>query len=371
MNSNSKHNLSIETSKKINIQFKRIKNRSKYKGKKKYSIILILLLIIANYYIIFNYSVHKQIFHIKKTFNAKPNIYYNDQFFQLREVKNQMHQKKLKKVKTISGGYGKIGNALMMLNNLLNICINIKCKNVISPGGLDKIIRRPIIYKDYNIKIFPNKFKHKPRIDITLKKRTIFWFNYRKKPHVNRIKIIRNEVLRNVPKLNINNNDLVIHMRSGDIFKKTINNMYSQPPLCFYRKIINENNFDRIYILSNGRENPCINKLLRLYPKARYFSRSLLFDISVIINAYNFVMSVSTFAMTIINLNNKLQNLYVYELLSTNKKNNSYTLHIMKPSVRYRRVMYKKWKKSKKQLGLMINEDCINSQINSIPPNSY
>ena len=82
-------------------------------------------------------------------------------------------------------------------------------------------------------------------------------------------------------------------------------------------------------------------------------------------------MSVSTFAMTIINLNNKLQNLYVYELLSTNKKNNSYTLHIMKPSDRYRRVMYKKWKKSKKQLRLMINEDCINSQINSIPPNSY
>ena len=137
----------------------------------------------------------------------------------------------------------------MMLNNLLNICVNIKCKNVISRGGLDKIIRRSIIYKDYNIKIF----LHKQRIDISLKKRIIFWFNYIKKPHVNRIKIIRNEVLMNVSKLKIKENELVIHIRSGDIFKKTINNMYLQPPLCFYRKIINENDFDKIYILSNGR----------------------------------------------------------------------------------------------------------------------
>ena len=45
-------------------------------------------------------------------------------------------------------------------------------------------------------------------------------------------------------------------------------------------------------------------------------------------------MSVSTFVMTIINLNTKLQNLYVYEHLSANKKNNSYTLNIIKSSVR-------------------------------------
>ena len=91
-----------------------------------------------------------------------------------------MHLKKLKKVQTITGGYGHIGNALIMLNNLLNICINIKCKNVITPGGLHTIIRRPIIYKEYNITLYPNTFRHKPKIDIILRKPTTFWFAYRK-----------------------------------------------------------------------------------------------------------------------------------------------------------------------------------------------
>lgn len=81
-------------------------------------------------------------------------------------------------------------------------------------------------------------------------------------------------------------------------------------------------------------------------------------------------MSVSTFAMTLIRLNTKLKNLYVYELLSTNKINNNYTVHIMKPSNTYYRVMFKKWKKSKAQLRLMINENCLNNTFNSIPPNS-
>ena len=46
--------------------------------------------------------------------------------------------------------------------------------------------------------------------------------------------------------------------------------MYSQPPLCFYQKIINENKFDKIFILSNGHENPVIGRLLKLYPGIRY-----------------------------------------------------------------------------------------------------
>ena len=84
-----------------------------------------------------------------------------------------------------------------------------------------------------------------------------------------RLKIIRDEVLHNVPKYNANPNDLYINIRSGDVFIKTINRMYSQPPLCFYRKIIDENRYNNIFILSNGHENPVVDKLLDLYPKIK------------------------------------------------------------------------------------------------------
>ena len=43
-----------------------------------------------------------------------------------------------------------------------------------------------------------------------------------------------------------------------------INTNYAQPPLCFYKKIINENNYENIYLISNGHENPVVDRLLKL-----------------------------------------------------------------------------------------------------------
>ena len=244
----------------------------------------------------------------------KSNIDLDHEFILMKSVQNQIHNKNLTRIETISGGYGKIGNALIMLNNLINICEQIFCKNIISPGGLQNIIKKPIVYKDYNITIYPNPYKEKIPIDIMISKRELFWFNFGKKPVFMRYKIIRDEVLSNIPNYIAYQNDLHIKMRSGDVFLNNINRMYSQPPLCFYQKIINTNNFSNIYILSNGRENPVINKLLEIYPRIIYMNVSLEYAISVIINAYNFVMPISTFPETLIHLNTNLKNLYIYHL---------------------------------------------------------
>ena len=384
MNNSSNENISTIKTNSINsIKFSsnKVKRKHRFTPLKRKILYLIVLSFIINGYIIFklclnhnilSFDKDKNYFHFNE-YNAlsKSNIDYNDEFFNLKEVKRQMHLKKLKKVQTITGGYGHIGNALIMLNNLLNICINIKCKNVITPGGLHTIIRRPIIYKEYNITLYPNTFRHKPKIDIILRKPTTFWFAYRKKPHETRIQFIRDEIIRNIPKYVSNENDLYINIRSGDVFKNKINHMYSQPPLCFYQKIINENKFDKIFILSNGHENPVIGRLLKLYPGIRYIHGRVQFDISVILNAYNFVMPISTFPMTLIVLNNKLKNLYLYELLRFNTKNANYTVHKMIPSNLYRKVMQRKWKKSKKQLRLMIKENCIKNEMQIIPPNPH
>ena len=40
--------------------------------------------------------------------------------------------------KSIQLNKNNIGNALIMLNNLINICEKIKCKNIICPKGLEK-----------------------------------------------------------------------------------------------------------------------------------------------------------------------------------------------------------------------------------------
>jgi hypothetical protein len=85
-------------------------------------------------------------------------------------------------------------------------------------------------------------------------------------------------------------NDLFINIISGDIFIKSIHPNYSQPPLCFYQKIINENKYNNIILLFNGHENPCVDVFLKLCPNIKYIHGSVNNDISVIINCYNLVL---------------------------------------------------------------------------------
>ena len=111
----------------------------------------------------------------------KSNIDLNDEFFQIKEVQKQIKSKNLTYINTIFGDRNKVGNALMTLNNLINVCENIKCKNIIIPSALTPIIKNPIFYKEYNITIYPYSYKNKIKIDIQLNTDTIFQFRYRKK----------------------------------------------------------------------------------------------------------------------------------------------------------------------------------------------
>jgi len=193
------------------------------------------------------------------------------------------------------------------LNNIINICEKISCRNIVL-GGLGEIIKNPIFYKKYNITIFPISYKNKIKIDIILDRTNLFSFHY-KKNHNMRLSIIRDELLKNIPIYKANPNDLYINIRSGDIFLNVINPHYGQPPLCFYKEIIIDNKFNKIFILSNGHENPVVDELLKMYKEIKYMHGSVVFDISIIVNAYNFVMSASTFSKTLINLNYNLKNL--------------------------------------------------------------
>ena len=297
----------------------------------------------------------------KKDFINKTNIDFNDEFFQLKEVKQQITKKNLTFIETISGGIGKLGNALIILNNLINICENIHCKNIIAPFGLSTIIKNPIFYREYNINILPNSYLDKIKPDIKISTNGIFYFSYKTKKNKMRLNIIKNEVFSNIPKYNANPNDLYIHIRSGDIFKNCIHPLYSQPPLCFYIKIIKENKFQNIYMISNGNENPVISELLKVYPNIKFINTLKEEAVSIILNAYNLVMSVSTFLMTLIRLNSNLKKIYIYEIINYKLRDANYTIYGMKPSLNYYKKMKGKWKNTKSQHNLMIKENCINN----------
>lgn len=290
--------------------------------------------------------------------NNESNTILKEKFIQIPEVYKQIKENNLTHIETIYSIYGNVGNALIHLNNLINICEKNLCKNIVLMG-LSNLIKNPISYKKFNITIFPSSYKNKTKIDIKLSASSLSNISY----HINskmRLSIIRDEIFKNIPKYKAFPYDLYINIRSGDIFLNSINRHYSQPPLCFYDKIIKENNFNKVYILSNGHENPVVDILLKKYRTIKYIHGSIEFDISIIVNAYNFVMPTSTFPSTLINLNYNLKNLYIYghDLRYPPKIN--FTIHKMNPSAKYLKFVWNKWNKTKEQLYLLIHENCIN-----------
>jgi hypothetical protein len=126
--------------------------------------------------------------------------------------------------------------------------------------------------------------------------------------------------LRHLLKLNINstaygNDDLVIHVRSGDIFQTPHNN-YGQPPLAFYKKIVRANTWNAVHVVFENRLNPVISPLLEWLPdhcnETIVVSGKLQDDLQVLLNARTIVSGRSTFINSICALSRNLRRVYYW-----------------------------------------------------------
>ena len=127
--------------------------------------------------------------------------------------------------------------------------------------------------------------------------------------------------MRNLPKVNVNPDDLYIHIRGGDIFNSLIPcSTYAQPPLCFYEKIINNNKFKNIYIISFDRKNVVLNALLNKYDKLIFKLNDYKYDISLLVHAFNIVIGSSSFGISSIKLNDNLKILWEYDIFRLHEK---------------------------------------------------
>jgi len=261
------------------------------------------------------------------------------------------------------------GNQLLIFNKLIYYCEIIKCKNIILDKNNALYIKKKIFYKKYNLTI---KVREKKSHDYKLSNLDYYFYytTYNLKLE-NRFNVFKNEILNNLPKINIDINELYIHIRSGDIFLNRNPDYapdYGQPPLCFYEKIIKENNFSKIYIISQDRGNPVIDKLINKNKNIIYNQNSIEIDIALLSYAYNIVGSISSFLISIIKLNNNLKYFWEYDIYLTSLKvphlhhsiynfTRNYTIFQMKPSKLYKNEMII-WQCSDYQLNLMINDTC-------------
>ena len=254
------------------------------------------------------------------------------------------------------------------MNKLIFYCEIIGCRKIILDKKKFWFINNKINITELNITIEVKDKKFKKKDSLYYNSSLIFYTFYRIRPEI-RINFIRNEIIKNLPKVKTCKEYLYIHIRSGDIFNKKPCQYYAQPPLCFYKIILNNYKFERIYLLTEKRNNPVINKLSNIYPNIIFTNNSIKCDISYLINAYNIVASISSFLISIIQLNNNLLFLWDYNIYHISEKNIHYhydlykfpykniTIFRMESSNNYRKTMFF-WKNNRKQRKLMIKEKC-------------
>jgi hypothetical protein len=108
---------------------------------------------------------------------------------------------------------------------------------------------------------------------------------------------------------------LVINMRSGrDIFRESPppQNDYMQPPLSFYKKIIEKNRYEKCLIVTEpDRANPVIAGLLAWHSGVRVKThRGVLDDISTVLSARHLVLAHSTFTWCLALMSRQLKELH-------------------------------------------------------------
>jgi hypothetical protein len=270
------------------------------------------------------------------------------------------------------------GNSMININNIMNYCDFLDCTNIYLNKNYNWYIKNTIVTEKYNISLInPSQINCNDLEVACVSIHNLFYIRpFVIFPEI-KFYILRNEIKRNLPTVNIDPKDLYIHIRCGNIFKRP-HPYYSQPPLCFYQKILNNFKFRKIYLIAVSNNSPIINKLLSEYPNIIFHMNSKEVDMAYLSNAYNLISSVSTFIEANIKLNDNLKILWEYDLIRSNQKilylrydffyiPRKYIIYQMKPSEHYRNKMFV-WRNNYQQIQLMLTEKC-KYNFNIIKPN--
>ena len=225
---------------------------------------------------------------------------------------------------------GRLGNNIIQLSNIIHISLFYK-QNVCFK-------RKHYLFNVNTITKYLSKYKNDKNLtdrgDFFESKSTypkeVFEQNIEK---VNEI-MKQSFTIKNVKKLD--ENDLIIHIRSGDIFTDSRPHpRYVPPPLSYYTNIIDRNNYKNIIIICEDTINPVVNKLLELYENAIHNKNSLEEDVKIVLGASSIISSVGTFIPTLLKFSDNIK--YHYRTHSYSKELKKY-YSINKP-----------WKNTKQQ----------------------
>ena len=290
--------------------------------------------------------------------NKKSSTFLNKNKKMFNIIKHELQGLIKKNINSIDSlyitGTIKFGNFIISINNAILFCELFHCKRIIIQSSLNnKSLRKSVVFFYYLKNFIPLG-------------------------NVNRFHILKEEILNNLPKVKVNHDDLFIYIRGGDVFQ-IINRPgfgYAQPPLCFYRNILNKFKFRGIRIISIDKSNPVLTFLEQFY-HAKYAKNDIKLDISYLANSYNIISAKSSFIISIIKLNNNVKFVWEYDFYLLSERyfhlhysvysfSFKYIIYKMKASENYKKFMTP-FINSINQRELMIKEKC-DDHFYIIPP---
>ncbi|MBR8826989.1 MAG: tetratricopeptide repeat protein [Gomphosphaeria aponina SAG 52.96 = DSM 107014] len=210
----------------------------------------------------------------------------------------------------ITEWYGRTGNNLIQLAHALYIAETTQSEILTPPHELIKLHQRNYKFDlTDNQKLCREKLKGK--------------FYYRsdsfkfKLSNQDYQRIFQQYLLKLIPFTpdnNLTKDTLVIHIRSGDILHEDswVHPAYTQPPLIYYKKIIQDNDYQDIVIVTEkDKRNPCINALKEWLPSIKIQTGTFEEDISTILSAKNLVIGMGSFALVLAMMSQNINILYI------------------------------------------------------------
>ena len=273
----------------------------------------------------------------------------------------------------------RFGNSIQQLINVFYFCL----KNNIS-----KIYTRQYFpYINSEVKISQNEeieilLQKKPGIKEVVLSGRFFDLNqlnctYSSDEYVNIFdKYILPKIKLPVSPIAVNDTDLVIYFRSGDIFAKSSPHPgYGQPPLSFYQKVIDQEKPDRCILVFEDRGNVCIEQVeIFLTNKAIPFicqSSDVYSDIACLKNSVNLIVARGTFGDAITLLTNRIKKVYFFE------DRYEFELALLRGAKvfrgcdktgKFKSKVLTNWQNTEEQKKLMLNYDASNLEIQHLTP---
>lgn len=154
-------------------------------------------------------------------------------------------------------------------------------------------------------------------------------------------------------KLDITDNDLIIHIRSGDVYNSNPHPGWVQPPLSFYENIIKEKEWRKIILICEDDKCPIIKPLLNKYNNIIFRIQPLQQDIIYIIQSKNICFGMGSFIPALLLLNSNLNTIYypkycyryIIDLISYKEKKEYELLNYIKKG---------EWKNTNEQVDIML-----------------